>query len=313
MASAAPAPRDAFFGELYDIARRDDRVVLLSNDFGAPSLDRFRRDLPRQYFNMGIAEQNMVSTAAGLALDGRTAYLYAIAPFVTLRCFEQLKIDVASMALPVNTVGVGAGFAYGTAGPTHQATEDIAVMRTLPGMTILSAADSVCAAACADITYRLPGPKYLRLDREARPALYAPGADFSAGIAELSQGKDAVIIATGIMVHEAVAVARELAMTGIRAGVIDLYRLKPLNREVLLELLRAVPKVVTLEEHTVNGGLGSLLAEFLADNGLTQPLLRLAIPDRFFLLYGGRDALRQAAGLGRAEITRRSTAFVRER
>jgi transketolase len=217
------AMRDAFFNELYEIARQDRQVILLSDDFGAPSLDRFRKDLGRQYIAVGIAEQNMVSLGAGLALGGKVVFMYAIAPFVSLRCYEQIKLDVCCMNLHVTGLAVGAGYAYSSAGPTHHATEDIAIMRALPGMIVLNASDSVMAAAFAGMTYRDPGPKYVRFDREKLPPLYdAKKSDFSTGLASLKTGRDLTIIATGIMVHRAFGVAEALARHSIDAGIIDI-------------------------------------------------------------------------------------------
>ncbi len=299
------APRDAFLDELYRIASQDRRVILLTDDLGAPSLDKFRRDLSDQYMCIGIAEQNMVSVAAGLALAGKIVFMYAIAPFVTMRCYEQIKLDLCCMNLPVTGLGVGAGFGYGTAGPTHQATEDISIMRALPGMTILSPSDNVMTAAFAEITYRNPGPKYVRLDREKRPLIYdEQHHDFSAGLANLKAGRDLTIIATGMMVYQAFQVAEELAKHSIDTGIVDLYRIKPINEGLLLKVIEQSNRIVTLEEHLINGGIGSIIAEFLIDNGKTLPLKRIAIPDRYYFEYGGRHELHVSCGLDVATVTK---------
>ena len=291
-------PRDAFLDELYKIAMQDCRVILLSNDFGAPSLDKFKRDLGDQYINVGIAEQNMVSTAAGLALGGKIVFMYAIAPFLTLRCYEQIKLDLCSMDLPVTGLGVGAGYAYDKAGLTHQATEDIAIMRVLPGITILSPSDSVMAKAFAHITYKNPGPKYVRFDREKLPSIYNEQTrDFSDGLTILKSGRDLTIVATGIMVHQAFKVANKLAKYSLDVGVVDLYLIKPINKELLLKIAEQSKLIVTLEEHSINGGIGSIVAELLVDNSKMVPLKRLGIPDRYHFEYGGRHALHAYCGL----------------
>ncbi|HLD82597.1 MAG TPA: 1-deoxy-D-xylulose-5-phosphate synthase, partial [Candidatus Omnitrophota bacterium] len=148
-----PAMRDTFFNALYKIAKKDKKVVLLTADCGAPSLDKFKQELSAQYFTVGIAEQNMISIAAGLALEGRIVYAYAIAPFASLRCYEQIKVDLCCMNLPVTVLGIGAGFAYDIMGPTHHATEDISIMRSLPNMTILNPSDSIMAGEFAHLSY----------------------------------------------------------------------------------------------------------------------------------------------------------------
>lgn len=290
-----PTMRDAFFNELYEIAKGDKRVVLLTADCGAPALDRYRQDLSGQYVNVGIAEQNMVSVAAGLALEGKRPFCYAIAPFASLRCLEQTRVDLCMMGLPVTIVAVGAGCSYDLSGPTHHAVEDIAIMRALP-LTVLCPSDSIMASAFAHIAYLEPGPKYIRLDRERLPDIYGPDKDFSQGLARLESGM-VTIIATGWMVHQALATAENF-------GVVDLYRLKPVNVERLLEVVRESDGVVTLEEHHGPGGLGSIVAELMADAGIARPLLRLKLPDIYCFEYGGRGRLHTLAGLGPAQIAK---------
>lgn len=297
--------RDAFFTGLYALAKGDSRVMLLSDDFGAPSLDRFREDLPAQYINIGIAEQNMISVAAGMALCGKIVYVYAIAPFVTLRCYEQIKIDLCNMNLPVTALGVGAGFGYDTAGPTHHAIEDIAVMRVLPNMTVLSPSDSIMAASFARLSYEMPGPKYIRFDRGKLPLIYeSQKEDFSKGVATIREGVDLYIIATGIMVYRALEVAEALERHSVSVGVIDLYRIKPLNKTLLLGMVEGAKRIVTMEEHLINSGMGSAIAEALADAGMLKPLKRIGIHDERCFDYGNRGYLQESCGLDINTITK---------
>jgi transketolase len=295
--------RDAFFDALYDIARQDSRVMMLTGDFGAPSLDKFRDNLKSQYINAGVAEQNMVTIAAGLALSGKIVYIYSIAPFVTLRCFEQIKLDLCCMNLHVTAVGVGAGYSYSTSGPTHHATEDLAVMRVLPGMTILNPSDNVMVKAFAEISYREPGPKYIRLDREKFPLRYEGESDFSAGLAVLKKGKDVTIVASGMMVHQAFKVAEELEKHSIDTGIVDLYRPKPLNENLLVKAIGNNKPVVTLAEDLVTGGIGSVVAEVMADNGCTAPLKRLGTQDKYMFQYASRSCLHTHLGLDVSSVT----------
>ena len=289
--------RDVFFDRLYEIAKKDKNIILVCADMGAPSLDKFRKDLSSQFLNIGIAEQNMITVSSGLALSGKNVFAYAIMPFITLRCYEQIKIDMCAMNVPMTTVGVGAGFSYDDSGPTHHTTEDIAIMRCLPNITILNVTDNVMASACAEIAYRFDSPLYIRLDREPFQVLYKKDEDFSKGLSCLREGKDLCIVATGNMVHKALEVAEILEKHSIKVAVVDLYRLKPINVKTLLKFIEQSEKIVTLEENLINGGIGSIIAEVLVDNNVTIPLKRIAIPDKYCYTYGGRECIRKTIGL----------------
>lgn len=290
--------RDAFFDALYLLARKDRRIILLSDDFGAHSLDKFRDDLPDQYINVGIAEQNMISAAAGLSLEGKIVFAYAIAPFITLRCYEQIKIDLCNMNLPVTLLGVGAGYGYGSAGPTHHAIEDISIMRVLPNITIFSPSDSVMAAALAKLSYSIPSPKYIRFERGKLPIIYDNQKNsFLDGFTTIKSGGDLYIIATGIMVYKALEVSELLANYSINAGVIDLYRIKPVNEALFLETIKQTNRLVTLEEHLITGGIGSIISEILIDAGTLKPVKRIGIRDENCFGYGDRESLQISCGL----------------
>jgi transketolase len=290
--------RDAFLQALFAIAARDKNVIVISADNGAPTLDQFVQRLPNQFFTVGIAEQQMIGMAAGMAFEGKKVYTYAIAPFVTSRVHEQNKLDICSMRLPVVNLGVGAGYAYDIMGPSHHTVEDIAIMRALPHMKIHSPADSVCAEALAQITYEDPSPQYVRFDRAGIPTLYTDrSVDFREGLVVVREGRDLMIVATGIMVHQALKVAAELAEDGLAVGVLDVHRLKPVPTEHLFEALRGIPRIVSLEEHLLCGGLGGSLAEIFVDHGIRTPLLRIGQDDRFVFDYGGRSVIWRKYGL----------------
>lgn len=296
--------RDAFFDALYTIAKKDRNVVVISADMGAPALDKFRKDLASQFINVGIAEANMVTVAAGLALCGKKVYIYAIMPFVTLRCYEMIKVDLSLMNIPVTAVGVGAGFSYDDSGPTHHSTEDIAIMRTLPNMTILNPSDSVMAGKFADLSYKIKGPSYVRLDREVLPVIYKKGSDFSKGLKVLKDGHDISIISTGNMVHRALEVSSRLAKHHISASVIDVYRLKPVNERLLFKSIGKTKKVLTIEEHMVSGGIGSFIAEIILDNEKQISLKRVGIEDKYYYAYGGRMNIQSICGLDADNIAK---------
>jgi transketolase len=297
------AMRDAFFARLYEIARSDRNVILLSADFGAVSLDKFRKDLSSQFINTGVAEQNMVTIATGLALSGKKVYTYSLIPFATLRCYEHIKIDLSLMNVPVTIVGVGSGFSYDDSGPTHHGTEDITLMRALPNMTILNSSDSIMAGKFAELSYKVPGPSYVRLDRELLPLVYGQEDDFFDGLAHLKTGKDVVIVASGNMVHRALEVSERLAEHSIDVGLIDLYRIKPINAKLLLERTNEAKLLVTLEEHLLAGGIGSAVIETVVDSGKKLNMMRFGIQDRYYYAYGGRRNIQRLCRLDTETIT----------
>jgi len=296
--------RPTFFSALYKIMQRDKNVVLLTGDVGAVTMDDIRAVFPDRCINAGIAEGNMMGVAAGMAMSGKTVFIFTMIPFVTMRCYEQLRIDVCLHDLSVKAIGVGPGVDYSTLGPTHHGLEDIALMRSLPGMQILSPCDDTQAMAFCRIAYSTPGPFYIRLDRNGQPLVYSDGQqDFSQGLKILKEGKDLLILATGKMVLTALSVTERLSKHSISAGVIDVFQIKPLNKELLLKTIGNSQYVVTLEEHSVIGGLGSAIAEVLAESSNLVKFNRLGLPDDFCHRYGARQFLQSDIGLDAEGIT----------
>lgn len=297
--------RDALWNRVYELAKKDSDVVIVSADNGAPALDKFRKDLSGQFINTGIAEANTILVAAGLALGGKKVFAYAIAPFITLRCYEQIKVELAAMNIPVTLVGVGAGFSYDDSGPTHHTTEDLSIMRILPNMTVNNISDSVMAASFADISCEMASPNYLRLDRKVLPIIYKEGTDFSPGLTVLKRSNDTYIVATGNMVHRALEVSEELKKHSIEAGVIDLYTF-PINEKLFLESLSGAKKIITLEEHILPGGMGSAVAEVLTDNNKFIPIKRIGLSYKkgYCYKYGGRENIQSLYGLDKESIVK---------
>lgn len=293
--------RDAFFDSLYEIAKADSDVIFLTADMGAFSLEKFKQDLPCQYMNIGIAEQNLISVAAGLTLGGKKVFIYGIAPFVTLRCYEQIKVDLGGMRLPVTIIGTGPGVAYSSDGLTHQATQDVSIMRAIPGMVIFSPSEPLMAVEVARMAYQSKSPVYIRLDKGKLPLLYSDH-DFLPGLKLLKKGRDILIIATGIMVHQALAIAKNLSLHSIDAGVIDLYRIKPLNEKLLVSFIKKSKKIVTIEEHSIIGGIGSAVSELLTDKELKVSIKRIGILDTHCVGYGDRDWTQTEYGLDRSNV-----------
>lgn len=306
--------RDSFFESLFKLAKTDRNVILVTSDIGAVCHDKFKKVLPGQYINAGIAEQNMVSLAAGLALSGKRVYLYTIIPFLTMRCYEQIRVDLCCMNLPVTLVGIGAGLDYSTLGPTHHGVSDIAIMRSLPHMVIYSPSDNLMAQKIADGSYKSRGPQYIRLDRVGAPLIYKTVKDIhlAKGFSVVRKGRDLYIISTGRMVQRSLDVAKKLSKQSIDAGVIDLFRLDEVKGE-LAKVVGSQDAVVTLEEHSEVGGIGEAVAGFLAQRSHRPQLIRIALENKFCRDYGGREYVLKVNGLDVKSIVKRIRNLLRGR
>jgi transketolase len=291
--------RDVFIQSVYEAAQKNRNIVFLCCDLGAKALDDFRVKLPDQCIHTGISEQNMIDMAAGLAQCGKIVYAYAMAPFATFRCFEQIKVALGAMKQPVTVVGVGVGYGYDDAGPTHYATEDLSCMRTIAGMEILTAADNTTVSHIAKATYTVPQLRYVRLDRKFLKSLYHGRSDFSyeSGIAETVKGKDVAILSSGYVLHTALKVAERLKADGIDAGVVDIFRLKPLNVPALVKIVSGYKHLVTFEEHFLSGGFGSAVLEGLNDSGVHRKVHRIGVEDAYYFENGGRKNIHKLAGI----------------
>lgn len=301
-----PAMRDAFWNKLYERAKTDRSIVVLAADFAAPSLDKFRLEMPAQFINLGISEQNMMLVAAGMALEGKKPFCYAIAPFLTLRCFEQTKLYASGMNLPVTLVGVGAGFAYSDSGYTHHTTEDIAIMRTLPHMRVFQPCDNATLDVMTDMVLESNSPIYLRLDRYGKDNLIGDVSHVKTGISVIRPVQKATILASGNMVMTALEAADRLAEKGLAVGVVDACMF-PLEKDRFREVLCGAETVYTLEEHTLPGGIGSHVLETVSDLGMPLHVRRfgLNLSEGYPVEYGGRDLLQQQYGIDAAHMAAR--------
>jgi transketolase len=305
--------RDAFWNKVYELGKEDRNIIVVSADMGAPALDKFRRDLSSQFVNVGISEQNGILISTGLTLAGKKVFVYAIAPFITLRCLEQIRVNNAMMNIPITIVGVGGGFGYDDSGPTHHLTEDIAIMRSLPNIEINSITDSIMAASFAEISYNKKNTNYIRLDRKILPNIYNENTDFSAGLSVLKEGSF-YIVATGCMVHIALEVANSLREKSINIGVIDVFRI-PIPEENFIKSVRNTKKIITLEEHFFPGGFGSAICEILMDNGLIIPTKRIGLSHSkgYCYEYGGREIIWQYYGIDKKSIISVIEQFLKEK
>ncbi len=291
--------RDIFIARLTELAEQDDRIVLITGDLGFGVLDVFRNRCPRQFINAGVAEQNMTGLATGLALDGHVVFTYSIANFAFMRCLEQIRNDAAYHDCNVNVIAVGGGFSYGALGVSHHATEDLAIMRCLPGVKVFSPGDDFEAAETALAMRDLPGVGYVRLDRKGAAAVAGQSPDFVVGRARvLRDGFDVTLVSTGSILMEVLAAADHLNEAGISCRVLSMHTVKPLDRESLLKAAQETAAVFTIEEHSVEGGLGGAAAETLLEAGtIPRCFHRIGLRVGFSSIVGSQSYLRRRYGL----------------
>jgi transketolase len=290
--------------KIFELARCDSRVAYIGSDLDPPILKRMKAEMPGRAFMEGVSEQHVVGMAAGLAMEGFIPYVHTIATFITRRCYEQVAVDLCLHNLPVRLIGNGAGLVYAPLGPTHLAIEDIAIMRALPNMTVVSVCDADEMKRFMDQTLDWPGPIYIRLAKGYDPIVSRPELDFTIGKAivmrEAGAGRRrALLVATGVATTRALAAADLLAAEGIECTVMHIHTVKPLDVEALLQHVPQSDLIVTIEEHTVVGGLGSAVIDALVEelSGSLPPVKRLGIPDAFAKNYGSQDQLMELYGL----------------
>ncbi|MDP1809591.1 MAG: transketolase C-terminal domain-containing protein [Actinomycetota bacterium] len=279
---------------VYELAKTDERIFFVGSDIGFGTLDEFKADFPGRFFVEGVSEANVIGLAAGLALEGKIVYTNTIATFITRRCFEQVALDLCLHNVNVRLIGNGGGLVYAPLGPTHQAIEDIAIFRALPRMAIVAPADAEEMKRLMPLTVDYPGPIYIRLAKGGDPVVTDPGMSFRIGKAfVMRRGKDALIVTTGMMLKAALDAADKLAQDGLKAAVLHMPTVKPLDTSVLLDLAEKAPIIVTVEEHSIIGGLGSAVAEAVAEANFdsVKRFKRIGIPDVFPNKYGSQAGL----------------------
>lgn len=288
--------RTAFIETVSELAGQDKRIWLLTADLGYTVLEGFAAAHPDRYVNVGVAEQNMAGIAAGLALSGMVVFTYSIANFPTLRCLEQLRNDVCYHNLPVKTVAVGGGLAYGFEGYTHYGVEDLAIMRVLPNMVVIAPGDPVETRLAVRAAVAHPGPCYLRLGKAREPVVHAHPPRFEIGKAiVVRDGGDATIVSTGAVLPLAVQAADTLARLHIEAAVLSMHTLKPVDAEAIVRAAVTTRTLVTIEEHGPIGGLGDAVAAVLARATLPRPVgfFRIALPEAHEPRVGSQAHLRE--------------------
>lgn len=287
--------RDTFVKTLLEIAKKDKNVYIVTGDLGFGVLKPFWDELPDQIINAGIAEQNMTSIAAGLALQGKIVYTYSIGNFPTLRCIEQIRNDCAYHDANVKVVCVGGGFVYGSLGMSHHATEDIAIMRALPNVTVVAPGDLVEAACATKAIYETPGTCYLRLGRGGEKQIHESIENFQIGKAiKIQDGEKIAIFSTGAIFDEVDEACKVLSAEGITPTVYTFPTVKPIDKDIILECASQYDTIITVEEHNLSGGFGSAVAEVLSEEcNLKAKLVRVALDDRYSCIVGSQKYLRQ--------------------
>ena len=296
--------RNAYLSALHDLAKANKNILALISDNGAIVYDKFRADFPEQYTNCGISEANMVGMAAGLASSGKIPFAYTISNFLVYRAYEQIRNDVCLQNMNVKLVGIGVGFVYSSLGPTHHGTEDIAVMRCLPHLTIFSPADPLETKKVTLAAAAINGPVYIRLATGGTPAVYEKDYDFSVGKAvEVMPGKDVVIFSTGSSVHEVLLAVKELKKEGISARLVNFHTIKPIDKEMIVKAACETGRVLVVEEQNIHGGLAGAISEVLLEEGWGKvKFRRMGLKDTFAAGYGTYDDLKEMNGLSKAHI-----------
>lgn len=296
----------AYISKLMELAEADQNVLHLIADSGTGFDEMFRRNFPKQIYNFGIGEEHMVGAAAGMATVDKIPFVFTAGAFLAYRSFEFIRDDICFQNLNVKVIGMGSGLAWSTLGPSHHTTEDIAVLRVLPNLTILSPATPKEVAACMQLAYEHVGPVYMRIGMNNEKEYFEEEHTVSLAKNEvLLDGNDLTIFVTGSILEETMNAALSLREKGIQAGVINVYSIKPFDKKSVLEAAGNSKLLVTVEEHNVLGGMGSMISEILAEEGLPIKLKRIGLPDIFATGYGTLQSVRAENGLDAQSIARK--------
>ena len=296
--------RSLFNKVLADIARKDEKIFMILADIGYGEVEEFMETFPSRFYNVGVAEQNMAGVACGLALEGKTAIIYTINNFVFVRCLEQIRNDICYHNVNVKIVIIGGGLHYGALGVSHHCREDLAIMRSLANMVVCSPCDLAEAEAATHAMIEHQGPFCYRCGRKGEPPVHKGPIDFELGKAiQVRDGKDATLIFAGTIGNQVAPAAEELEKHGIRCRVLSMHTVKPIDKQAILAAAEETGAIITVEEHTINGGLGGAVAEVLCDAGVMPgKFKRLALPDRYDSIVGSQKWLLDQYGLTTAKI-----------
>ncbi|AYQ56973.1 Transketolase, C-terminal section [Bathymodiolus thermophilus thioautotrophic gill symbiont] len=296
--------RDAFLDKLTQLATKDKDIVLLTADLGFGVFEAFESKFPGQYFNVGVAEQNMTGLAAGLALEGKKVITYSIGNFPTLRCLEQIRNDACYHGLNITIVASGGGFSYGSLGMSHHTTEDIAILRALPAMSVVAPGTAWEAGEAIEALINNSGVGYLRLDKTTATNIeikFALGQSI-----RYKEGKDITLFTTGGILSDVIQASELLQKQGVNASVVNMHTVKPIDKEVIITSANETGGIVTIEEHNIDGGLGGAIAEVCMDNSIMPKVfLRIGLDDRYSSIVGSQDYLKAYYGINQNAIVKK--------
>lgn len=296
--------RTAYLDTLYELASKDKNVYALISDNGAIIYDKYRRDLEKQYLNLGISEANMLGMAAGMASCGKIPFAYTIGAFLAYRAFEFIRNDACIQNQNVKIVGVGVGQAYSALGPTHHSTEDLGCLRSLPNLTIVTPASPMEVRKATLAAYEHKGPVYLRLGTNKEPEIYEEDYSFELGKGvTLMEGSDITLITSGSILKDVLEIAKELKKDGISARVVNIHTIKPIDKDIIEKAIEETGRIVTIEDHNIIGGLGSAVAEVIAEFGKGVKFKRIGLTS-FSKGYGSYQELKANNGIGIKEIVK---------
>lgn len=288
--------RTAFINKLTEMALYNENIYLLTGDMGFSVFEKFAKKFPNRFYNVGIAESSMISIAAGLAMNRKKVYVYSIIPFVTMRCFEQIRVDLCYQNLNVILVGVGGGLSYGPSGATHHAIEDISIMRSLPNMKVICPGDPFETENAVEQALDLDGPCFIRLNKNKEPRLYDENKiEFKIGKAiKIYSGNQISIITTGNMLEQSINISKKLQKFGFSINLYSMHTVKPIDKEAIFECMKSSQYIFTIEEHSIIGGLGSAVSEVIAQNIDRKIHFKsFGIPDTYAECAGSRDYFRK--------------------
>ncbi|MGI6325492.1 MAG: transketolase family protein [Saccharofermentanales bacterium] len=298
--------RTTFNKTIFELAKINNKIYLVLADIGYGEIEPFAENFPGRYYNVGVAEQNMTGIACGVAMEGNIVLTYSIANFPTLRCLEQIRNDVCYHNANVKIVIIGGGVAYGPLGISHHSTEDIAIMRALPNMVVLAPSDCIEAEAAAKAMIEYDGPVYYRCGYKGEKDIHNGTINYKIGKAiQVTEGNDATVIYTGTIGYNAMLAVKELEKKGIKCRLISMHTVKPIDKKIIVRAAAETGHILTVEEHNINGGLGSAVAEVLADTGnLNVKFKRIAFPDVNISIVGSQEWIREQYGMDPVSIAK---------
>ena len=297
--------RDVFFDELYELGAKDKNLLILTNDMDVFSLRKFKKNFPDQFYNTGVAEQNMINLAAGLASCGKKVFVFGILSFVSFRCYEQIKFNICSRNLNVSIVGLGSGFSFGFDGPTHHGTHDIMAMNILPEMSILNPSDGNSTAACAHMSYKSRKPNYIRIDKGIIKKIYSNKYNFNKGYKIINRLEKSNIISTGILTSRAIDVVLKIKEEGKNIGLIDIYNFDCIDKLIRSIIKKNIQKIFILEENSPEAGLASIFLFNLSKYDNNIKVETIGIPNLQVFKYGTRDWLHKEFGISTSKIIKK--------